>query len=213
MPGYSTHNGGYNEQSAVPWGKVALYGAGAAAGYGVIRAGAIKARNSKMYGQALGAVGTGRAAGRGILGMGRPGGYKSFADLGQSAVGKMLTEGSIKNRARATNTLLQNNRGAGGRFKALSAAQRKGLPSIIDGGAKAAAWAGQEGAKGVAARGAMGALGFFGAYDYKGSSWTTKAGKSVGTGWKRGGVAAARSGLALAAVDFLNPWGFGSLGD
>lgn len=42
MPGYNQMNRGYNEQSGIDWGKMALYGAGAALGYGVLRAGAMK---------------------------------------------------------------------------------------------------------------------------------------------------------------------------
>lgn len=42
MAGYNQMNRGYNEQPGIDWGKMALYGAGAALGYGVLRAGAMK---------------------------------------------------------------------------------------------------------------------------------------------------------------------------
>jgi len=77
MQGYSQMNRGYNEQPGINWGKVALYGAGAAAGYGLIRAGAMKLRPHLNTGMQ-----SGKAIGGGILGLNMEGGWKGFQKLG-----------------------------------------------------------------------------------------------------------------------------------
>jgi len=48
MAGYNRLNDGYNERPGVNWGRVGLYAGGAALGYGVIRAGAIKYNKTEL---------------------------------------------------------------------------------------------------------------------------------------------------------------------
>ena len=48
MAGYNRLNDGYNERSGVNWGRVGMYAGGAALGYGVIRAGAIKYNKTEL---------------------------------------------------------------------------------------------------------------------------------------------------------------------
>ena len=73
--GYSRQNDGYGESPGVNWGKVGLYGAGAAASYGLIRAGGIKAKNSGHLQNAWGSAGR-------ISGLSRPGGWKAWQQMG-----------------------------------------------------------------------------------------------------------------------------------
>lgn len=73
--GYSRQNDGYGESPGVNWGKVGLYGAGAAASYGLIRAGAIKARGSKTWNNIVQ-----------MSGMKNPGGWKAYQQHGAEAI-------------------------------------------------------------------------------------------------------------------------------
>jgi hypothetical protein len=93
--GYSQMNRGYDEQPGINWGKVGLYGLGAAAGYGVLRAGAIKGK--KMLGPHFQ---NGKAIGGGILGMQMRGGWRGYADLGASSI----VGGEAEKLARAART-------------------------------------------------------------------------------------------------------------
>lgn len=94
--GYSKLNNGYGEEPGVNWGRVAAYGVGGAAAYGVIRAGAMKGK--KMAGPAFR---NGKAIGGGILGMQMKGGWKGYAQLGAGQEATQAALAARNNQIRA----------------------------------------------------------------------------------------------------------------
>lgn len=184
MAGYSQLNRGYDEQPGIDWAKIGLYGAGAAAGYGVIRAGMIK---GKPYAK------KGYKEAKAALGMDVEKGMEGFATMSAN-------QSRNANIARAKAAITSPWSPFAGKphkdYKALADDLRKASTAIPD----YAEWS-------RADQVTEAAKGFFGAMDY------SKAAGGAG-GWKQFGVGAARVGAGLGAVglgmkalSFLNPFG------
>lgn len=78
--GYSRMNDGYNEQPGINWGRVGAYAGGAALGYGVLRAGAMKARHSETWHDIVDMSG--------LRGMKKGGGWKTYEQHGAAAINR-----------------------------------------------------------------------------------------------------------------------------
>lgn len=97
--GYSKINDGYNEQPGINWGRVGAYAGGAALGYGVLRAGAMKAGKSGAWKDVVDMSG--------LRGMKKGGGWKAYEQHGVAAInqkradmiGKQISEARAGEKA------------------------------------------------------------------------------------------------------------------
>lgn len=187
-------NRGYNEQPAINWGKMGLYTAGAAAAYGVIRAGALSNTTQGILGKnmvdgwegykKLGAQVTesdrARIRGR-LIGKAQDNARKSFTAT-------TTPDEIIQRMAEATNRYMPEGAAANEVDAGMEALKNKRAMSLAQGGIESAF---------------NGAKAFFGAADFADAS-----------GMKRFGIGAARVGVGLgalkigsAALNYLNPFG------
>lgn len=197
MAGYSQMNQGYGEQPGVNWGKVAAYTGGGIMAAGVMRMGAHKLNSSTMGGRskAMRGIKSGAswAKGHGRTGLDRG---KSLAKKGYNEVGgwKGMRDGAKKV--------------AGfGQMKTYARHAKQGTSRILNmpDGPQRDMIAGVYGHRSKEML-----KDYYGARDFKG-------GKRVAAGVARYAGTMGALGLAGSAaintLDFLNPFGFGSIDD
>ena len=183
MAGYSQMNYGYGEQPGVNWGKIAAYTGGGIMAAGVVRMGAHRLNSSTLgaRGRALGAQGI-----RGIKSGGNWARQRGMAAYGRAGGWNGVKRGAAS--VLGTSQL----RGLGSWASRTGRGMNK-IASMSDRG-RQTRYAKQY-SRAKAKQMGRGMKKYFGA-----------AGHS---GMKRAGVGASRIGLGMAALDFVNPFGFG----